>query len=305
MRRGRGIRLIIYAGAVLLAIFTLAPLVWIFLSSVIPEDALLVFPPDWFKHGFTTDNYNYIFTGEIPRSHLVSGQLRTMISQEVRRVPRALINSFIVAFAVMLINCIVGSLAAFAYARLRFVGRTATFFFIALSRLIPAVALAVPYYVIVVIIDKWLGERLQLHLLDSHWALIAVYSVLTLPFTVLILTLYFRGIPEEIEEAAQLDGCDPFQILIRITIPLSLPSLMGTGLFAFMISYSEFLFGLLITTSIKSRTLPVVLGSVSWNPDVTWGLLSASIAIGLIPTLILVVPVWRYMVRGLVAGGIR
>jgi ABC-type glycerol-3-phosphate transport system permease component len=122
---------------------------------------------------------------------------------------------------------------------------------------------------------------------------------------VLILTLYFRGIPVEIEEAARIDGCGPFDVLWRVTIPLALPSLIGTGLFAFMLSYSEFLFALLITTSIKTRTLPVILGSVSWNPDITWSLLSASIILGLIPTLILVVPVWRYMVKGLAAGASR
>jgi len=216
-----------------------------------------------------------------------------MISQEVRLVPRALLNSFIIAFAVMIINCIVGSLAAFAYARLMFVGKTPTFFLITMSRLIPTVALALPYYIVVQ----------KLGLLNTHGALIIIYSVLTLPFTVLILTLYFRGIPQEIEEAAQIDGCGHFQTLIRITIPLALPSLIGTGLFAFMLSYSEFLFGLLITTSSKTRTLPIVLGTVSWNPDVTWGLLSASIIIGIIPTLFLVIPVWRYMVKGLVVGG--
>lgn len=288
-------RIITYIGAVLLAIFILGPLAWIVLSSILPENAILAVPPAWFKHGFTLDNYNYIFTGKIPKSHEVTGQLRTMISQEVRLVPQTIVNSFIVALSVMIINCIVGSLGAFAYARLRFGGRTGTFFFVTMSRLIPAVALAVPYYTIVQ----------KLGLLNKYGALIAIYSALTLPFTVLILTLYFRGIPEEIEEAAQLDGCGPFQTLFRITIPLALPSLIGTGLFSFMISYSEFLFALLITTSRESRTLPVILSSVSWNPDVTWGLLSAGIAIGLVPTLILVVPVWRYMVKGLVAGGIR
>lgn len=288
-------RVVVYTGAVLLAIFIAAPLVWIFLSSVLPEDAILTFPPNWFKYGFTLDNYNYIFTGEIPKSHEVTGQLRTMISQEVRLVPRTIVNSVLVAMAVMVINWIVGSLAAFSYARLRFPGRTGTFFFITLSRLIPAVALAVPYYAIVQ----------KMGLLNTYCALIAIYSVLTLPFTILILTLYFRGIPREIEEAAQLDGCGPFQTLIRITIPLALPSLIGAGLFAFMISYSEFLFALLITPAREARTLPVILASVSWNPDVTWGLLSSSIAIGLIPTIVLVVPVWRYMVKGLVAGGVQ
>ena len=284
-----------YTGAIALAAFILAPLVWLFISSIIPEESILSRPPNWFGLGFTFENYVYILTGRIPQSHLVSGQMRTMISQEVRLVPRAIINSFIVATGVMLVNLIVGSLAAYAYARLRFPGRRSTFYLVTLSRLIPAVALAVPFYVIV--------QRLGLQ--DSYWSLIAVYSALTLPFSTLILTLYFRAVPVEIEEAAVIDGCGPFDVLWRVTLPLALPSLIGTGLFAFMLSYSEFLFALLITTSIRTRTLPVVLGSVSWNPDITWSLLSAGIVLGLVPTILLVVPVWRFMVRGLAAGASR
>jgi multiple sugar transport system permease protein len=291
----RGASILTYTGAVLLLIFILAPLVWLVISSLIPEEAILSRPPNWFGYGLTTENYTYILTGRIPQSHLVSGQMRTMISQEVRLVPRAILNSFIVAVGVMLVNLIVGSLAAYAYARLRFPGRRSTFYLVTLSRLIPAVALAVPYYVIV--------QRAGLQ--DTYWALIAVYSALTLPFSALILTLYFRAVPVEIEEAAVIDGCGPFDVLWRVTLPLALPSLIGAGLFAFMLSYSEFLFALLITTSIRTRTLPVVLGSVSWNPDITWSLLSAGIVLGLVPTVLLVVPVWRFMVRGLAAGASR
>jgi len=294
MMKGWGIKLITYVGAIVLAIFVLAPLAWVFLSSVLPEASIISFPPNWFQYGFMDANYKYIFTGEIPRGAIATATLRTMISQEVRLVPRAVLNSLLVASMVMLINCLLGSLAAYPFARLRFAAKTPIFFFVTMSRLIPTVALAIPYYLII--------QRLGL--IDTHGALIIIYSVLTLPFTILILTLYFRGIPAEIEEAAQLDGCSPFQTLVRIVVPLALPSLIGTGLFAFMLSYSEFLFGLLITQSIKTRTLPVILATVSWNPDVTWGLSSASITIGLIPTLLLVVPVWRYMVRGLIAGSV-
>jgi multiple sugar transport system permease protein len=218
-----------------------------------------------------------------------------MISNEVRYVPRTLLNSFVVATAVMLVNLAFGSLAAYAYSRLRFSGRAATFNFILASRLIPTVALAVPYYAIV--------QRLGL--LNSYWALIAIYAVLTLPFTILVLTIYFRNVPAEIDEAAQLEGASPWRILWDITLPLSLPSLVGAGLFAFMLSYGEFLFALLITTSIDRRTLPVILATISANPDVSWGLLMASIALGTLPTLLLAIPVWRFMVRGLTAGAAR
>lgn len=128
MMRGWGIRLVTYLGAILLAIFILAPLAWIFLSSVLPEASILSYPPDWFQYGLVDANYKYIFTGEVPHGALLTGELRTMISQEVRLVPRAVLNSFIVAFAVMVVNCLVGSLAAYPFARLRFAAKTPIFF---------------------------------------------------------------------------------------------------------------------------------------------------------------------------------
>jgi multiple sugar transport system permease protein len=294
-RHSRFRRIVTYAGALLLAIFWFGPFVLVALGSVIPEANLLSFPPTWFADPPSLGNYLYIFTGEIPSSYLETGALRSMISNEVRNVPQAVLNSFIVAVAVMFVNLVLGSLGAYAYARIRFPGRTVAFNFVLMSRLIPSVALAVPYYVII--------QRAGL--LNSYWALIAIYSVLTVPFTTLILTLYFKNIPQEIDEAAQLEGASPLRVLWDITVPLSLPSIIGAGLFAFMLSYSEFLFGLFTITSSGKRTLPVVLGSLSSQHDVSWGMMMASIAIGTVPTLLLAFPVWRFMVRGLTSGAVR
>ncbi len=288
-------RAIIYGGALLLALFWFAPFVLVVIGSVLPEVNLLSFPPTWFADPPNLQTYEYIFTGKVPESYEQRGALRSMISSEVRDVPRAILNSFVVATAVMIINVVFGSLAAYAYARLRFPGRRLAFMFVLMSRLIPTVAIAVPYYLIVQSFD----------LINSFWALILIYSVLTLPFTTLVLTLYFRSIPIEIDEAAQLEGASPWRILKDIGIPLALPSIIGAGLFAFMLSYSEFLFGLFITTTRERRTLPVVLGSLSANTDVSWNMLMAGIVIGTIPTLFLAIPVWRFMVRGLTSGAIK
>jgi ABC-type glycerol-3-phosphate transport system permease component len=288
-------RVVIYGGAFLLAFFWFAPFVVVLLGSTVPEVNLVAFPPDWFRDGLNLQTYDYIFTGKVPQSYEQRGALRSMISSEVRDVPRAIANSFVVASAVMLINLVFGSLGAYAYARIRFPGRKVAFTFVLMSRLIPTVAIAVPYYLIVQSLD----------LINSFWALILIYSVLTLPFTTLVLTLYFRGIPIEIDEAAQLEGASPWRILRDIGIPLALPSMIGAGLFAFMLSYSEFMFALFITTTRERRTLPVVIGSLSSNTDVSWNMLMATIAIGTIPTIILAFPVWRFMVRGLTSGAIK
>ena len=288
-------RAIVYGGALLLAIFWFAPFVLVVMGSVIPEVHLLSFPPNWFAAAPNLQTYDYIFTGTIPESYEQRGALRSMISNEVRDVPRAIFNSLVVAGAVMLLNLIFGSLAAYAYARLRFPGRAAAFNFTLMSRLIPSVAIAVPYYLIV----QAAG------LLNSYWALIVIYSVLTLPFTILVLTLYFRGLPDEIDEAARVEGASSWRILKDIAIPLALPSIIGAGLFSFMLAYSEFLFALFITTTRERRTLPVILGSLSANTDVSWNMLMASITVGAIPTLLLAIPVWRFMVRGLTSGAVR
>ena len=288
-------RIAIYGGALLLAFFWFAPFVLVIIGSTIPETNLTSFPPNWFEDPPNLQTFDYIFTGKIPETYEQRGALRSMISSEVRDVPRAILNSFVVATAVMFINLIFGSLAAYAYARLQFPGRRFAFTFVLMSRLIPTVAIAVPYYLIVQSLD----------LINSFWALIMIYSVLTLPFTTLVLTLYFRSIPIEIDEAAQLEGASPWRILKDIGIPLALPSIIGAGLFAFMLSYSEFLFGLFITTTRERRTLPVVLGALSANTDVSWNMMMAGIVIGTIPTLFLAIPVWRFMVRGLTSGAIK
>lgn len=293
MRGGKSARFV-YPAAAAVLIFALAPFAWVVLSGFLPAVAILDQPPQWLRYGLIDDNFRYIFTGKVPQAYEVGGQLRKMISQEVRAVPRAALNSAIIAFGVLLLNWLFGAPAAYAYARLHFPGKAATFYLITASRLIPAVALAVPYFLIVQ----------QLGLLDNHLALVLVHTVLTLPFSILILTLYFRTIPQEIEEAAQLDGAPRGTVLRRIVLPLALPSLVGTGLFAFMMSYSEFLFALLVTSSAHARTLPVTLASIVQNPDVTWSLLSAGTTLAILPALILVWPIWRYMVRGLVSGGV-
>lgn len=138
-------RLVIYSGAILLAFFWFSPFVLVLIGSILPEVNLLSFPPNWFADPPSLANFNYIFTGAIPESYQQRGALRSMISNEVRDVPRSIFNSTVVATAVMIINLALGSLAAYAFASIRFPGRRTAFTFVLMSRLIPTVAIAVPY----------------------------------------------------------------------------------------------------------------------------------------------------------------
>ena len=203
-------------------------------------------------------------------------------------------NSTLVALGVMAVNLALGAPAAYAFARCRFHGQTASFLAIILSRLVPAVALVTPFYLIVQ----------ELGLLGTKAALILVHTVLTLPFTVLILTIFFGRIPRELEDAAMLDGCNRLQVFRYVFLPLARTSILATGLFAFVLSYAEFLFALVLSGDAANRPLAVVMASLARNTDVSWGLLNASVFLAVLPTVALVAIVWRFVVEDLLRGGI-
>ncbi|NLB74677.1 MAG: carbohydrate ABC transporter permease, partial [Firmicutes bacterium] len=248
-------------------IFVAFPFYWIVRSSFMGEADLFSKPVAWVARSATLDNYRYIFTGEIPTSYQVKGLIRSRISQEARFILPALKNSSIVAVFVTLINLLFGTPAAYVFARMKFRGSAKTFQFILMSRLLPPVAVAIPYYLMI----KWVGR------LDTHLGLILVYSAITLPFTVWYLTLYFRSIPVSMEEAGLVDGCTRLLVLRHVLVPLAAPGMTAAGAFAFMASYNEFLFGLLITQTMKSKTMPVLVAGISINPDVSYALLCVCI----------------------------
>lgn len=286
---------LIHVAAAALFLACVAPVGLSLLASLVPDQAIFSFPPDWFGYGTTLDNYLYIFTGQIPDVYLTAGANRNMISDAARQVPASMWNSTVVALGVMAVNIACGAPAAYAFARLRFRGQAASFLAIIMSRLVPAVALVTPFYLLI----QAMG------LLGTKLALILIHSVLTLPFTVLILTLFFRRIPAEIEESALLDGCTRLQAFLRITLPLSRTSVFATGLFAFILSYAEFLFALVLSGDAANRPLAVVMAALARNTDVSWGLLNASVFLAVVPTVALVAFVWRFVVEGLLRGAVK
>jgi multiple sugar transport system permease protein len=156
----------------------------------------------------------------------------------------------------------------------------------------PAMAIAIPYYVII----------LTLKLLDTYLSLILIYASLTLPFTIWFLTLYISNIPSEMEDAGLVDGCTRFQAMRYILLPMMAPGLVAAAAFAFMTSYNEFLFARFLTQSIKTQTGPVIIASISGNPDASYSLISVCITLGIIPPLILAVTMRKWLTEGLSAS---
>jgi len=274
------------------ALFILAPFAWMLICSVAGEAELTRRPPVFVPSPPTLANYAFIFTGQLPKDRGRHGIFVWQTSHEARLLMPALRNSFVVALSVMAANVMLGALAAYSFARVRFRGRRSAYAFILASRLMPAVAVAIPFYAIVQ----------QLDLLDTYRALILVYLAFTFPFTIYFLSVYFRYLPTEVEEAALLDGCTRFQTLLHIVVPCAAPGLIAAGAFAFMTAYNEFLFGLLLTQTINAQTMPVLLAALATNPAVSHALLASCVMLAIIPPALLALVLRRYLTRGLVAS---
>jgi N-acetylglucosamine transport system permease protein len=281
-------------GVFFILLFTAGPIVLAFLGSIIPDRVMFASDRGLFDE-VTLENYRFIFTGELPPAYQKSGANRTMISDAARQAPRSLWNSAQISLAALVINLVLGTPAAFIYARYVFPGKRATFMFLILSPLVPAVALLTPIYMMIQ----------EAGLVGSKLAIILTHATRALPFTVLILSVFFRKMPQELFDAAIIDGCSRLQLLLRVAVPLALAPMAATGLFAFMLSYSEFMFAHVLSGDAASRPVSVVMAALARNPDVSWSLLNTGIFIAILPTLMLVVIVWRYVLADLVSGGVK
>ncbi|MGH2372864.1 MAG: carbohydrate ABC transporter permease [bacterium] len=278
------------AGLVLAA-FLLGPIIWMVSSSFQFDADLFTVPPQLIPRQPTLDNYRYIITRQAPSSYtgLLTGR---RASGEALSLMPALKNSFIVATIVTIFNLLFSTLAAYTYARLRFRGRDLTYGFILASRLIPAISVAIPISVLVS----------RLGLLDTHWALIGVYLAFTLPFTMWFLMKYFAFLPVEVEDAALIDGCTRFGALRRVVAPMAAPGLAAAAAFAFMGSYSEFLFALFLTRTMASKTAPLILVATAINHDVSFALSFAALVLAMIPPMAFALIFRSYITRGFVSA---
>jgi multiple sugar transport system permease protein len=283
--------LLALAGIALAAIILL-PFLWALSASLQSESALFKRPPSWVPSPATTGNYEYVFTGKVPQAYEQRGLLRSPITQEARLLPWGLQNSLIVAASVLAVNLIFGTLAAYTFARERFRGSRLALMFVLGSRLLVPMAVAIPMYIIL----------RRLGLLDTKLALILVHSAFTLPFTIWVLTLYFSALPRELEEAALIDGCTRFGALRHVVLPLAAPGLAAIGAFSFLFSYNEFLFALLTTSSINSKTIPVMISAISVNPDASYSLISVGIILSIFAPLVAALIFRRYIISGLVSS---
>lgn len=278
----------------LLAIgFLVLPLVPVVLGSLQSEKTLQQDVRALLPREVTTWNFRLILTGGRQRGPIF--EQATYLPKSVERFPTAFANSLVVALAVAGLTVAAGGLSAYTVARLG--GRWSRLLLQAglVSRMVPLVMLMVPLYV--------LFRRYGL--LNSLAGVVAAEVGLLLPYAVLILVPFFAALPRELEDAARVDGCTRFGAFRRVVLPLAAPGLAACGVIVFVISWHELLVPLILVSRPEAMTVPVILAGLVSDYFVFFTLMMAVCLLGLLPTLVLVLALQRWIVRGLVAGALK
>ena len=264
-------------------LFIFLPLFWLFNASLSTQVELFTVPPHWIPQHPTFQNYLDIF---VP-------------SQAASSVPRtfavSLLNSIKIASAVTVISIVIGSLAAYALARIPFKYNRYIAIGILGTRMIPEVSLVIPLFI--------LASRMQL--INKPIVLIIAYLSFSLPFAIWLMAAFFQSVPIELEDAARLDGCNRLGILFRVVMPISVPGLISTAMFVFLLAWDEFFYALIFTSTLAAKTAPVAIAefigrfAVNVNGMMAGGILAA------IPPVLLALIFQRYIVSGLTAGAVK
>ena len=293
-------QLLLFLASIVFLAYTLSPIVWLVSSSLQNEREIVSKPPHWLPHEVTFQNFAAIFAA---RDKIVTYETRRagdpasggFIPSTAKNLVPAMENSLIVAAAVVVLNLLIGIPAAYAMAKIRFRGRQASIYGILTTRVIPDIALVVPFFLFI----RYLG------LLDSLWSLIITYLAVTVPFSVFILISNFKSLPDELDKAARVDGCSRWQALTKIFLPLALPSIVAVILFAFLSSWNEFLLALMFTQTPKSQTLPIIVAAFTSDFTISFSFINAAGVLAIVPPVILALVFERYIVSGLTAGAVK
>jgi len=262
----------LFGGAlVLLMMFTLFPFYWAIVASLTPEAALFRDPSLWPTH-IILDHYRALF--------------------DERDFITPIRNSLVVAGTTTIFCLTVGTLAAYALARLEFRGKAAIMAFILAVTMFPQISIVSPLYLLL----------RSLRLIDTYPGLILPYMTFAMPLTVWVLTGSIRQIPKDLEEAAHVDGASRRQSFTKILLPLAVPSLATTAILTFIYCWNEFLFALSFTLGPERQTVPVAIALFRGQYQVPWGQILAAAVIATAPVAAMVLVFQRRIVQGLTAG---
>ena len=258
-----------------MSIFVLLPFIWIFLTSLKNDIQLFAIPPVLLPTPPTLKNYLDI---------LKEGNFQSFMK-----------NSLIVSIASTVLAMVIGTPAAYGFAKYRYRLSNPLFAAIVVTRMLPPIVLNIPFFLMM----------RNMGLINTHWALIIAYLPLELALIIWIMEGFFRQIPREIEEAAEIDGLGVLGKLIRIAVPLSVPAIGVTFIFSFLLAWNEFMLALTLTRTAEAQTMPVGIAGYVTSFQIFWGRMSATGILYILPVIIFTLIAQKGLIKGLTAGAVK
>ena len=257
------------------------PGLWVVLSAFRPNGEILTKPAIWIPRDLGLDNFRAIF-----------GYGEDVVAIPVASYFR---NSLIISLTSTVIAVLIGMAGGYAFARYRFPAKGPIFLWLMLSRTVPGIALSLPVFTI------WS----RLGIIDTKPGVILVFTAINVPFTIWLTEGFFRQVPKDLNEAAQIDGCTPWQAFWKIEFPLAKSGIASAGIFAFLVSWNEYALASQLTRSTDSKTLPVGLMDFTAQFTIDWAGMCAMAVIIIVPALILIFLVQKHLIAGLTFGGVK
>jgi multiple sugar transport system permease protein len=275
--RGRtvGQYVLVYGAGLVLAFFSLAPILWGLSTSLKREGDIYTFPPTWIPAPLTFEHYISVLHNPA--------------------ILRGFANTLVIAVATTAIALVVGILGAYGFSRYRFPGRDTLLWSVLLTQLFPRVVVIVPFFV----------TLRNLDLMNTYQGLVLVYLMVIFPIAIWMIKGFFDRLPVEIEEAAIVDGASLWRLLWQVVVPMSRPALAAVAMYSFILAWNEFLFALVFTSGAEKRPLSVGLAFFIDENGIRWGELMAALLLMSVPAVLVFTFSQRLLVRGLSEGAVK
>lgn len=264
-----------YVLLALLASLVLIPVLWMVSTAFKSYGETIAKPPRWIPQQISFEAFGRLWS-EYPFGTYFK-------------------NSFVIVLFSMAVSVFASCLAGYGLTRFRFRGRNSLMTFILVTQMFPSVMLLVPFYSII-------GK---MHLLDTHLGLILVYISFTVPFCTWTMLGFFRALPLDLDEAARIDGCNSWQCFGRIILPLTLPGIASTSIYAFITSWNEYMFAFILTSRPEMKTLSVGIAEMNGFQQIRWNDMMAASLMASLPLILLFICLQKYFVSGLTSGAVK
>ena len=274
-RRKRVAALITYIGLAIGLVYAGFPILWMAFSSIKSNREIFAVPPTILPQELTFGAYRSIFTTPFKL--------------------RFFFNSYLVATVVTVLTLLVAILAGYSFSRHSFKLKKPASLFIISTQAIPPITLLIPYFGLVVALGMY----------DTYFGLIFTYMVFTLPYAILMMTGYFNTVPRELDEAVRVDGGSDLFALWRVLVPVSVPGIVATGVYTFLLAWNEFLFALTLTRTTEMRTVPIGIQQLMGQHAFEWNEMMAMSMLGSLPILAMYLVAQRYFLAGMTAGSVK